>query len=546
MLNRGPSQMFRPLPSSEWMRNGRLRLYWCTAHLVCASALGSQVQEFDWQDRPRPKLQWRSFVGVLVACLICQVASGQALIAPSATLELGTSEVVRSVLESDLSIQSARRALALQSQGVRVAHRQFTPKVTSRVNAERVLGAAAAASGALKARAATSLDLTWLVATGATIKIGKGLERQRVSGFPDQQGGTVSATVSQPLLRGFGPGLTKSRQYDAESALRVAVAAVGRQAAVSVSSALGAYVVLQQAKEAVVQAVQAQALALRVYEFNQAMVGVGRSASIVMLQSESDVATAKLGVAQAENAERLAVRSLAQAMGRIDGFADTQLKLIDTLESSMPNIALDEAVYVATVIARSPELLAAREAVSAAQRGLDIARNDLLPALDVSLSRNLPTGARAETGRADTVVGINFELSLDRAEGELAKSAADANLDSARSQLADAERQVRDAAQDALSAHRFALAQLALANGANQLAARQLEAEVTRQRLGYVSQLELSNAQRAMASSNAQLRDVAQQAARSRVELARLAGTLLQEWDAQRLVDDWVSQALLN
>lgn len=464
--------------------------------------------------------------------------------APLSVLELRAPEVVISALENDLSLQTARRTLALQAEGVRVARGEFDPKLGARLTTQRGIGASSLALQSPQSQAQAALDATWLLVSGATLKLSQATDQRRMLNQPSLQSGSASLSLSQPLLRRFGPGITKLRLYNSESTLRVAVAGLQRQAALVVSTALIAYVGLQQAQAAVAQAAQAQELALRVHELNQALVAAGRSAAIVLLQSDSDIASARLALAQAENNERLAVRALAQAMGRTDGFKDLRAVPAEDIASGATAVPLDEAGLIVAALAQSPEMLAADEAVLVAQRDLDSAENELLPSLDLVASRTLPSGESSVTARADTTVGVNLEVSFDRAPRALARDTARASLATAQAQWAETQRQVRDAAVDAFNGYRFALAQLDLAIGASRLAALQQEAEATRQGLGQLSQLELSNAQRSVASANSQLRDAKVQLLRSQLDVSRLAGNLLQRMNVQQMVSDWVEQAI--
>jgi outer membrane protein TolC len=137
-------------------------------------------------------------------------------------------------------------------------------------------------------------------------------------------------------------------------------------------------------------------------------------------------------------------------------------------------------------------------------------------------------------------------MNFDGAQRRLARDSAAAALRSAQDQLAEVQRQVRAAAVDALRQWQFALAQQTQAAVNKRLAQQQLDAEVERQRLGHVSQLDLSVAQRTAAAAGVQLRDAVAQVALARIEVARLGGTLLRAWDAEALVNAWIQDALDN
>jgi outer membrane protein len=307
--------------------------------------------------------------------------------------------------------------------------------------------------------------------------------------------------------------------------------------------ALNAYISVQQAQAASAQARQALSLAQRLHDLNRALVNAGRSPQVVLLQSEADVASARLAVTQADNAQRQSIRALAQTMGQSNLLDGMELVLPDNFDSEGAEALPDEQTFVETVVKSSYELFAAQETVAQAEIALALARDRLLPSLALTAGTTLDYANAARTRGQSHFIGLNFEYSFDRAPLQIEKSAARTNLDLAREQLQDVEQQVRDAAIDALRNLAFAQAQSRLSQASLALAEKQLDAEVTRQSLGRTSQLELSNAQQALAASRRQVLDAAQQVFRSRLELLRLDGSLLQVWGMQPQVDGWLAQA---
>ena len=336
--------------------------------------------------------------------------------------------------------------------------------------------------------------------------------------------------------------LTEAGLTGAESAYRIAAETLGQTARGLVAQALGAYIAVQQAQEATKQAQVAYQLAQRVYEFNAALVDAGRSPTNVLLRSESDIAAARLGIAQAQNTQRQAVRALAQATGSSNLFDGVDLVLTDSFEQD-DDPTPDEPTLVSQALQASSNLLAAREAVAQVELALAVATNALLPSLAVSASSSFSPGNATGSSKKNHSIGLNFEYSFDRAPLHIEKSAAQINLSTASAQLQEAEQRVRDAATDTLRNLSFARTQYSLARSALDLANQQLDAEVTRQSLGRASQMELTNAQQALAVANRQLLDAARQVFRARIELAQIDGSLLHKWGAHSLLEGWLAQA---
>jgi outer membrane protein TolC len=462
-----------------------------------------------------------------------------------AEVRLGVADVVRATFADNLTMRTAVNSLVLQAQRLgRVARTEFAPKLSTSSSVQR--SSSPLTSGAAQLSVQASLDLNWRLPTGANVKLSNGLTRSDQPGQPTNNTQQVGISISQPLLKGAGRVVAEAGLTGAESAYRVAVKALGQTAQSLLAQALSAYVAVQQAQEATKQAQAAHQTAQRVYELNTALVNAGRSPRNVLLQSESDTAAARLGIAQAKNAERQAVRTLAQAMGQSNLFDGVELMLVGNFErEALPSP--DEHSLIGQALHASSELFAARETLAQAELSLALANNDLLPSLNLSLGSTFAPGSNtasmAGAGGRNHSVGLNFEYSFDRAPMQIGRNTAQVNLNAARAQLREVEQRVRDAAIDALRNLQFAQAQHELAQSALALANQQLEAEVTRQSLGRSSQLELTNAQQALAAANRQLLDAKRQVFRARIELAQIDGSLLHKWGAQSLLDDRLAQA---
>jgi outer membrane protein TolC len=463
--------------------------------------------------------------------------------ANNAQKSLSALDAVQSALTNGLAMRTAVIDLHLQAQRLaRVVRAEFTPKLTASAGGQRDISVATGATQS-SVQAQAALDLNWRLRTGANIRLGNTLTNNTQSAQQSQSGQGVNLTISQPLLRGAGRVVNEAAQMSAESAFRVAAKALGQSAQTLVVQVLAAYVAVQQAQEAAKQAQVAYVLAQRLHALNVALVGAGRSPRNALLQSESDISAAQLGVAQAQNTQRLAVRTLALAMGSSNLLDGLDLLLSDTFEAEEDGRLPAEQTLAAQALQASFELFSAREAVAQAELALVLANDNLLPSLALTAGSTVSSGNTAGARNRNNSVGLSLEYSFDRAPLQLEKASAQANLDKARNLLLETEQRVRDAAIDALRNLNFARAQHDLARNALGLATQRLDAEVTRQSLGRTSQLELTNAQQALAASNRQLLDAARQVFRSRIELAQINGSLLRKWGVYTLLEGWVDQA---
>ena len=464
--------------------------------------------------------------------------SAQDLLAHS----LSITDAVQAALTDNLSMRTAVNALLLQARRLAdVTRAEFSPKLSTSASAERGTSLNSSATQA-NVQTKAALDLNWRLRTGANVKLSNSLTRSSQTGSLANTAGLIGISISQPLLKGAGRVVNEANAAGAESAYRVAAKALEQKTQTLIAQALAAYIAAQQAQEASKQAQTAYQLAQRVYGLNSALVGAGRSPRSVLLQSESDVAAASLAVAQAQNTQRQAMRALAQAMGRSNLFDRLDPVLSDSFERDDDPIPHEQAL-ISQALQASSELFAAREAVAQAELALAVAQNGLLPSLAVSAGSTISPGNTAVARAKNHSVGLSFEYSFDRAPLQLEKSSAQVNLDTARAQFQESEQRVCDTAIDALRNLNFARAQRELARNALALANQQLDAEVTRQSLGRTSQLELTNAQQALAAANRQLLDAARQVFRARNDLAQIDGSLLHKWGVHNLLQGWLDQA---
>ncbi|MEN9419091.1 MAG: hypothetical protein RI988_2711 [Pseudomonadota bacterium] len=468
--------------------------------------------------------------------------------------DLSAAEVVRAALTEGLGMRVAVDNLGLQAQQLATVNRRaFLPKVSTFMGVQRQVGIETGLPPTGVRSAQAAVNVAWQLRTGGVVAVTRALDVGGAGGVSRPDAGSGVISISQPLLRGFGSAVAEAGLEAAESGFRLAVKDVRAMAASIVAQALGAYVEVQTAQAAAVQAREALQLAQHLHEVNHTLVEAGRSARVVLLQSESDIALARAGAAQAENAQRLAIRALAQLMRAGNAFEQTELVLTDELASDSamadaaghPTSETDRA-FLDRVLTESRELLAAREALRLAERQLQLAENAQLPGLALTASYGDASLGATGGRRRDTQVGLLFEHSFDAAERKLALRAAQLALQQARDALTDTERRLREAATDAWRQHEFAAEQVRLARRTLAGIERQLDSELTRQRMGRTSQLELTSVQRALSDAQRQFRAAQVQLYLGRTQLELLDGSLLARWGMKQTVDAWVTSLAVD
>lgn len=232
---------------------------------------------------------------------------------------------------------------------------------------------------------------------------------------------------------------------------------------------------------------------------NQAldMKAAGTVAGIDVLRAEVRVSTEQQRTTAAENAFEKAKLQLARMIGLPLRQEFTVGDAVPTLP--LPQLSLEE--IVAQAYERRPEFLAATERVKAAEADLRAAQSGYLPSLEVTgdygvigltVGRSLPTFS--VTGQVNVPL---FEGG--RTHGRAAQARAD--LDQRRAELEDLRASIYYSARAAFLDLKAAEEQLATATRARELAALQLTQARDRFAAGVASNLEVVQAQEAVAAA---------------------------------------------
>jgi outer membrane protein TolC len=321
--------------------------------------------------------------------------------------------------------------------------------------------------------------------------------------------------------------------------LEIAKVVFEQTATETVSNTLQAYFALNLAVSRTRVAREGLQTAQRMDEVNRALVAAGRSPTSALLQSEAEVEQAKLAASQAEQEEVAARRALLVAIGDEASGLDRAVETPDLPEKyvdlSVP--ALNEAIELA--LASQPAIRMAHESVHSARLQLLQAQDQMKLPLDLTVSATRDPSLRGQPGMASAAVGLSSEIVLDRAPLRYARSAAQAGVRKAEMQFAEAQRTTRHAIADLISAHNFALQQLALAQRGAEIGRRRLEMELEKQLLGRSSSIELSSARREAVDAENQVAQSNYQLLLAKIAVWKATGTLLRQWGLADRVEEW-------
>ncbi|MEO7998627.1 MAG: TolC family protein [Gemmatimonadaceae bacterium] len=420
---------------------------------------------------------------VVVACVVALPATLTAQAAIVSQPKIDTTairfdDLVRTALAQNLRIQS----IAAETRGIRSEARNvrspFDPTLgVSAATGDQQYGAQV--SGLLPTGTGYAGSLFSSAQTG-------GLSRNNA----------FQATLSQPLLRGFGFASIRNTIRSTDESIAAAEARLS-QTRVDVIATVGTlYAQLIAAHQQ--EAVQARSLS-RAEELGAAYGELRRLDKI----TEVDLITAQLGVTtrrgefiSARRTRQVAQDNLVAAVwgSRSAERFPSDLVVLMPSDSVQPFVAstLDEVTTRA--ISNRPNIEAARREVLRVQFTERVARNSLLPQLDLSavltntrddiFNSVTGTSQRAATNPTKGSVGLTLSQPLLNMGHRADRERAAAAVEFARVELADAENVVRVEVRTAYRDVAVNRELVRLATESSQLARRQYEGERARLDLG--------------------------------------------------------------
>lgn len=460
----------------------------------------------------------RAVAFVILACAAGWAAPARAQEAAPLTLAGAVSEALR----HSPRLPPAEDGVALAEIAERVARSAFDLKVTPALAFET------GAAGLGQER--VGLDVSKRLAFGTDVSVRVDSTRYG-SLFRDVRDTGYAVSITQPLLRGFGPGVTAPV---AEAERRVAGAARAREDArqqLVVEVAEAFYAVGRHARlvEASRQTLD-RAKALGAQSAARTSVGLATEldvlrADLLMSQSEAQLDAQREALAAAED-------RLALLIGRPIG---VPIALAAEPPASPPEVVptddADIARMVAEALRRRVDVLEAVDRVDDARRQARIARWDLLP--DVALQASYAQrglGSPAASVLQDMLggwrVGLVTRYGTDRAAQTAAVQTAGIGERAALRALDDVQRRVEAEVRQAHRARARAASAVAIQTKAVALARRQQRLAELRYRTGVAGNFDVIDAEHARFQAETALASAEVDRAMAELVLLRVTGRL--------------------
>jgi HAE1 family hydrophobic/amphiphilic exporter-1 len=434
------------------------------------------------------------------------------------TVVLSLSEAVKLALENNLDLQIERINPLLADATIMTAESAFEPLffLNSQAGRSQRPGAVVFSDGLAYTPVNVSDSFTVgagvrkLFATGANVRLSYDHVRSASPPGPGSQSGVAGLTVTQPLLRDawFEPTLRDLRLAEND---KLAVDAQLESAVLeTVATVEVAYWDLVFVRQELDIKKRLLALTEEFFENNKQRAEAGIVADIEVLRSEANVASRRAALLEAENSVKRAEDNLRRLLRgpRLDVATTGELVPADAPTEEGWEVDLKHALYLA--LSQRPELRAAKIALES--RGIDVrvAKNELLPRLDLTgfyRARGAGTSLASVYEDIDSLfyedygaaVSVEVPLGNKRARSELTK----AHLRELRDLLAwkrleeNIIIEVKDMVRSVLTAHQ----EIAGFEAARALAGKQLEAEMTNFEVGRSTGLDVLRVQQDFAQA---------------------------------------------
>ena len=374
------------------------------------------------------------------------------------------------------------------------------------------------------ANVGTNWSLPWY---GSSVTVGFNNRKQDSTNlfttFTPQYNATLSFGVVQPLLRGFKIDLTR-QQLEVQT-LNRDISEIQLQSTLvnTVANVRNAYWDLVAAREAVEVARRSLALAEKLVEDNQVRVEVGTLAPIDVYQAESEAATRRQSLAQADQTLKTAELALKRLI--VSGTDDPMWPaiIVPVDRPDFRPVPIDLTGAVRSALEGRTDLRQARKQLDSSLVNVDYLGNQRLPALDFQAGYGLqgiggtryirdgtggPVIAVIPGGYGDAVsmmgaadypqwnasVVMSYPLGTSAADAQHAR--AKLQVSQARARVRALELQVATEVTNIASQIESNLRRVEAATAARELAQKRLEAEESKFEVGMSTNFFVVQAQR--------------------------------------------------
>lgn len=495
-----------------------------------------------------PRFNVRAASVLFASLALAVAASAQSLPpAPPNSAPLTLEECIARAMRKNFDLQIQGYSTDIARETLNIAQADFDPVLTA--SSTRTLSQAATVTSTLDGTAdvgarsdttQTRLGVSDRLPTGAVVGLSAGLNRRGTNSRNDTLnpnfGNTITATVSQPLLKNFGSAVNKATVE--RSKLGVGIASLNYKSRVLtvIRDTENAYYNLVSARETLRIRLLSLELAQKLLDENTARRTSGVATDLDVLSAEVGVANSRRASIQAEQAVRNAEDALL-GLFTPDNF---DLRPGEVTFSPYVEPAPSFSISYKLALDNQPDYFASQSAVKQLEIDLAAARRNRLPSLNLDASLGYTANDRSYGSVISALPndhGNNWSLGLSytmpwRMKADTARYRSTfASLNTQKARLAQFEQTMLIQVRSAIRAVETNIASVDIAAKATELSAKQYELQKARFDAGLSTSRLVLQAQDDLESArlNELTTKVALRAAVA--ELHRLEGTSLQRFN---------------
>lgn len=400
---------------------------------------------------------------------------------PAKTLTL--QDAILLALRNNPNVRSAEIQRVADKFALEVAHNQFEPQFS-------IGGSSTYANGSTPQYNFNTTG-NWLAPTGAQVQINYD------STFQGPSSSDVTTTITQPLLKGFGPQVTLAPWVLAKYTEQVNRLNLKNTIINTITQVISSYYALVEAYNALTInqiALQNSLVTLRQY---QVKIQAGQAAPAEIAQQQAQVANQRLAVTQARNAIAQNYQALLTALG-----LDPRSKLNIDRNIHLPNLAIpgvEQSIDLAldNNIAYQQGLYALKQGETNLMLAKDqqrwqlnaVATNAFIPGVNSSNAVvpnvNGPgTLVVVPNSGSSSSLTLNLNIPINNKQIKQQLVNATVSLYQQRIQVSEIKRQLRGTILNAIQNLQFQLQQIILAERSVQYAQQALDVELTKLKYG--------------------------------------------------------------
>jgi outer membrane protein TolC len=372
-----------------------------------------------------------------------------------------------------------------------------------------------------------------LFGTGATLVLDFNNQRTTTnnvfSTFNPSFGSSFDARLTQPLFKNFKIDSTRQALRVAKKNKEISDAQFKQVMVNAVATIKQFYYDLIFAMDNLSVANKSLALAQKLLNENQIKVRVGTLAPLDVVAAESEVASRAEGVIVAESALRDAEDNIRRVIFPRHEPASWALRIVPTDRPTAEPITVDVETAIQRALENRTDVVAARKNIENAEVGIQFAKNQTLPGVDLvgaygvvglggtqvrdAFGEPLPTPVPGGFGDALSSVfgrdfptwtlGVNLSYPIPNRTAKAASARARINRDQAQAALARLEMQVVSEVRSAARAVETDLKRVDSTRAARVLQERRLDAEEKKFAAGMSTSFLVTQAQRDLAIAEA-------------------------------------------